>query len=280
MLGSHMTYLQSNVFRYHDTFPHPPEVPVWPELIPDVTAEQIPYLQAAGTIVGDPDHALEQCKRWEAAGADQLSFGLGMATQGRVPGDGPPHGRARHPQDRHRPGAPHHPHARGGCGEAACLTLGLRSRRRLADVRFSLSVRVACQPSHGALGLSPVFVLPAFGRIRDAETLAIRGLFAETWTELNTPAPCRRSRPCRGSPQGRIARPATGHSQRSFPGGANQVRERAQIGEPVSFSSRGCSVSSEWEPCPCCARSGARCRRAPRSARRWRWTASRSRTRW
>jgi alkanesulfonate monooxygenase SsuD/methylene tetrahydromethanopterin reductase-like flavin-dependent oxidoreductase (luciferase family) len=81
MLGSHMTYLQSNVFRYHDTFPHPPEVPVWPELIPDVTAEQIPYLQAAGTIVGDPDHALEQCKRWEAAGADQLSFGLGMASK-------------------------------------------------------------------------------------------------------------------------------------------------------------------------------------------------------
>jgi alkanesulfonate monooxygenase SsuD/methylene tetrahydromethanopterin reductase-like flavin-dependent oxidoreductase (luciferase family) len=54
---------------------------VWPELIPDVTAEQIPYLQAAGTIVGDPDHALEQCKRWEAAGADQLSFGLGMASK-------------------------------------------------------------------------------------------------------------------------------------------------------------------------------------------------------
>jgi alkanesulfonate monooxygenase SsuD/methylene tetrahydromethanopterin reductase-like flavin-dependent oxidoreductase (luciferase family) len=81
LLDSHMTYLQSNVFRYHDTFPHPPEVPVWPELIPDVTAEQIPYLKAAGTIVGDPDHALEQCKRWEAAGADQLSFGIGTASK-------------------------------------------------------------------------------------------------------------------------------------------------------------------------------------------------------
>ena len=30
-------------------------------------------------IVGDPDHALEQCRRWEAAGADQLVFGAGSA---------------------------------------------------------------------------------------------------------------------------------------------------------------------------------------------------------
>ena len=29
-----LDYLQSNVFRYHDTFPHPDEVPTWPELHP------------------------------------------------------------------------------------------------------------------------------------------------------------------------------------------------------------------------------------------------------
>jgi alkanesulfonate monooxygenase SsuD/methylene tetrahydromethanopterin reductase-like flavin-dependent oxidoreductase (luciferase family) len=81
LLNSHMTYLQSNVFRYHDTFPHPASVPMWPELIPDVTAEAVPLLQAAGTIVGDPDHALEQCQRWESAGADQLVFGIGMASK-------------------------------------------------------------------------------------------------------------------------------------------------------------------------------------------------------
>jgi alkanesulfonate monooxygenase SsuD/methylene tetrahydromethanopterin reductase-like flavin-dependent oxidoreductase (luciferase family) len=81
LLSSHMTYLQSNVFRYHDTFPHPDTVPVWPELIPDVTAEAVPFLQEAGTIIGDPDHALAQCKRWEAAGADQLAFGIGMASK-------------------------------------------------------------------------------------------------------------------------------------------------------------------------------------------------------
>jgi alkanesulfonate monooxygenase SsuD/methylene tetrahydromethanopterin reductase-like flavin-dependent oxidoreductase (luciferase family) len=81
LLDSHMTYLQSNVFRYHDTFPHPAEVPMWPELIPDVTADAVPHLQAAGTIIGDPDHALTQCHRWEAAGADQLVFGIGMASK-------------------------------------------------------------------------------------------------------------------------------------------------------------------------------------------------------
>ena len=41
----------------------------------------MPFLQEAGTIIGDPDHALEQCKRWEAAGADQLAFGIGMASK-------------------------------------------------------------------------------------------------------------------------------------------------------------------------------------------------------
>jgi alkanesulfonate monooxygenase SsuD/methylene tetrahydromethanopterin reductase-like flavin-dependent oxidoreductase (luciferase family) len=41
----------------------------------------VPFLQAAGTIIGDPDHALEQCKRWESAGADQLVFGIGMASK-------------------------------------------------------------------------------------------------------------------------------------------------------------------------------------------------------
>jgi len=81
LLRSNVTYLQSNVFRYHDTFPHPESVPMWPELIPEVTPEAVPFLQESGTIVGDPDHALEQCKRWESAGADQLVFGIGTASK-------------------------------------------------------------------------------------------------------------------------------------------------------------------------------------------------------
>jgi alkanesulfonate monooxygenase SsuD/methylene tetrahydromethanopterin reductase-like flavin-dependent oxidoreductase (luciferase family) len=79
-LNSSMTYLQSNVFRYHDTFPHPEGVPYWPELLPDITPEALDFAIAGGLICGDPDQALEQCKRWESAGADQLVFGSGMAT--------------------------------------------------------------------------------------------------------------------------------------------------------------------------------------------------------
>ena len=77
----HSSYVGSQVFRYHDTFPHPPEVPMWPELVPDLTREAIPSLVAAGRVVGDPDDALQQCRRWEAAGADQLVFALGVAPQ-------------------------------------------------------------------------------------------------------------------------------------------------------------------------------------------------------
>ena len=80
-LNSNMTYLQSNVFRYHDTFPHPEGVPYWPDLIPDLTPEALDFMIAGGLICGDPDEALAQCRVWESAGADQLVFGVGMATQ-------------------------------------------------------------------------------------------------------------------------------------------------------------------------------------------------------
>jgi alkanesulfonate monooxygenase SsuD/methylene tetrahydromethanopterin reductase-like flavin-dependent oxidoreductase (luciferase family) len=73
------SYLGSNVYRYHDTFPHPEGVPVWPDLVPDPTPESIPLAHERGMICGDPQHALTQCRRWEAAGADQLVFGTGSA---------------------------------------------------------------------------------------------------------------------------------------------------------------------------------------------------------
>jgi alkanesulfonate monooxygenase SsuD/methylene tetrahydromethanopterin reductase-like flavin-dependent oxidoreductase (luciferase family) len=75
----HNSYLASNVYRYHDTFPHPPEIPLWPDLMPDATPEDIPTARERGGICGDPDHALEQCRRWEEAGCDQLVFGTGSA---------------------------------------------------------------------------------------------------------------------------------------------------------------------------------------------------------
>ena len=79
-LDSEMTYLQSNVFRYHDTFPHPEGVPYWPDLIPPNTPEALQYQVDGGLICGDPDQAITQCRAWESAGCDQLTFGVSMAT--------------------------------------------------------------------------------------------------------------------------------------------------------------------------------------------------------
>ena len=77
-VGSAMPYLQSNVYRYHDTFPRPDWVPPWPAVLPDFTREQVEDMASVGLVCGTPDEALEQCRKWEAAGADQLVFGTGM----------------------------------------------------------------------------------------------------------------------------------------------------------------------------------------------------------
>jgi alkanesulfonate monooxygenase SsuD/methylene tetrahydromethanopterin reductase-like flavin-dependent oxidoreductase (luciferase family) len=78
---SRMSYLQTQVFRYHDTFPHPDFVPFWPDQIPDYDAATIERMaQIGGMVCGDPDEALTQCRRWESSGADQLIFGTGTAT--------------------------------------------------------------------------------------------------------------------------------------------------------------------------------------------------------
>jgi alkanesulfonate monooxygenase SsuD/methylene tetrahydromethanopterin reductase-like flavin-dependent oxidoreductase (luciferase family) len=82
MATSSMTYLQSNVYRYHDTFPRPDWVPAWPGLIPPPTEDMIrATIGTPGAVMGTPDDALEGCRDWEAAGADQLVFGLGTATK-------------------------------------------------------------------------------------------------------------------------------------------------------------------------------------------------------
>ena len=72
-----MNYLQSNVFRYHDTFPHPEPGAAVARAHPRHDAATSPRAGAGGAmIVGDPDDALAQCRRWESAGADQLVLGV------------------------------------------------------------------------------------------------------------------------------------------------------------------------------------------------------------
>ena len=76
-VDSRISYLNSNMFRYHDTFPHPDWVPAWPELLPEPTEDLLrASLGTGGRVLGNPDHALAACRRWEEAGADQLVFAL------------------------------------------------------------------------------------------------------------------------------------------------------------------------------------------------------------
>jgi len=72
-----MNEVQSQSFRYHDTFPHPQGVPTWPELIPDFSPETMQGMARVGSVIcGDPDEALSQVRMWESAGADQLVFAM------------------------------------------------------------------------------------------------------------------------------------------------------------------------------------------------------------
>ena len=80
IMRSSMTYLQSNVFRYHDTFPRPEWVPPWPQTIPMPSIEEARgMIGQPGSVMGDPDQALKGAQDWADAGADQLVFGLGSA---------------------------------------------------------------------------------------------------------------------------------------------------------------------------------------------------------
>ena len=80
IMRSSMTYLQSNVFRYHDTFPRPEWVPPWPQTIPMPSIEEARgMIGQPGSVMGDPDQALKGAQEWADAGADQLVFGLGSA---------------------------------------------------------------------------------------------------------------------------------------------------------------------------------------------------------
>ncbi len=67
----------SLVYRYHTTFPKPPGIPEWPSLLPDPTLEEVEKRIKAGFLLcGSPDEVLEQIKKYEEVGADQIVFGL------------------------------------------------------------------------------------------------------------------------------------------------------------------------------------------------------------
>ncbi len=55
---------------------------MWPDVLPPYTDEVIDAMIDMGAaIVGDPDDALTQFRRWEAAGADQILLLRGTKTK-------------------------------------------------------------------------------------------------------------------------------------------------------------------------------------------------------
>jgi alkanesulfonate monooxygenase SsuD/methylene tetrahydromethanopterin reductase-like flavin-dependent oxidoreductase (luciferase family) len=76
-LRADTSYFLSILFRYLDTFPRPAGIPEWPQVIPEMTAEQLDTAIAAGEIaVGTPDEVGKTVERYSSTGADQLSFGM------------------------------------------------------------------------------------------------------------------------------------------------------------------------------------------------------------
>jgi alkanesulfonate monooxygenase SsuD/methylene tetrahydromethanopterin reductase-like flavin-dependent oxidoreductase (luciferase family) len=72
-----VSYLQSQVFYYHDTMPKAPGIPVWPAPFPEPTLEDIEFRINEGYLLcGDPDEVVEQVARYQDLGIDQLVFGM------------------------------------------------------------------------------------------------------------------------------------------------------------------------------------------------------------
>jgi alkanesulfonate monooxygenase SsuD/methylene tetrahydromethanopterin reductase-like flavin-dependent oxidoreductase (luciferase family) len=70
------SYQNSLVFHYLDTFPKPPFVPDWPELIPEPTLEEMEQrIQAGRVVVGTPEECEKAVQGYVDTGADQLVFG-------------------------------------------------------------------------------------------------------------------------------------------------------------------------------------------------------------
>jgi alkanesulfonate monooxygenase SsuD/methylene tetrahydromethanopterin reductase-like flavin-dependent oxidoreductase (luciferase family) len=72
-----ISYLQSLVFLYHDTFPTPEGFTAWPNVMPEPTLDDIEgRIEAGFLLCGDPDEVTEQVRSYQAVGCDQVAFGL------------------------------------------------------------------------------------------------------------------------------------------------------------------------------------------------------------
>lgn len=77
MLDARGDYHKGLLFRYLDTFPKPEGTPVWPDLPPAYTKEEVEMaVQMGEWAIGDPDECAKVVQTWEDAGADQMTFGM------------------------------------------------------------------------------------------------------------------------------------------------------------------------------------------------------------
>ncbi|MBI2704511.1 MAG: LLM class flavin-dependent oxidoreductase [Actinobacteria bacterium] len=74
-VSSGMNYYTSLQMHWLDNIPKPPNFPVWPDLIPEPTVEQLKQAVDVGmVVVGDPDDCAKAIRKWDEIGADQLTF--------------------------------------------------------------------------------------------------------------------------------------------------------------------------------------------------------------
>jgi alkanesulfonate monooxygenase SsuD/methylene tetrahydromethanopterin reductase-like flavin-dependent oxidoreductase (luciferase family) len=74
-------YHNSLVFRYLDTFPKPPGIPAWPDLIPEPTLDGLEErIQAGKVVIGTPEECARSMEKYRASGADQVTFGMLSST--------------------------------------------------------------------------------------------------------------------------------------------------------------------------------------------------------
>jgi alkanesulfonate monooxygenase SsuD/methylene tetrahydromethanopterin reductase-like flavin-dependent oxidoreductase (luciferase family) len=70
-----MNYYTSLQMHWLDNIPKPPGFPVWPEIIPEPSVDELKKAVEIGmVVVGDPDDCARAVQRWVDIGADQLCF--------------------------------------------------------------------------------------------------------------------------------------------------------------------------------------------------------------
>ena len=72
-----ISYLDSLIFRYHDTFPKPDGWPDWPEVVPEPSLADIEQRIDDGFMLcGNVKEVTEQTEAYVDLGCDQVVFGL------------------------------------------------------------------------------------------------------------------------------------------------------------------------------------------------------------